>query len=119
MCSRQFYISGAYSSPDPDEIQKNIVVALVAAVQVAMKTDWKPIVPHVSGDHRVSWIEAMDRCRGIVNALDPIRDAVVMLPNWKNSIGAIEERQWAVDLGIQVLYFDDLFPGAPAEVHPA
>lgn len=104
----QFYAAGPYSAPDPQAILENINTSLAVAVHIASKTGWFPIVPHSSGSHCRTWEEAMNDCRATLRAMRPGIDVLVMLPGWRDSPGAVEERDLALSLGLKVLTCADV-----------
>lgn len=108
------YVAGAYSGATPEEIDLNIEAARKIG-QLCVRKNWYPIIPHANtaGFDRVAsevsynfWIEgtleAMRRC-----------DAVIMVPGWECSGGAVGEIEIANQLEMDV-YFDTLhLPEAP------
>lgn len=99
--TRQAYVCGPYSAATPDRIRANITRAVLAGLNLS-RAGWFPIIPHAMGPHSTSWEEAMERCRTIVAGLDPVRDALVVLPGWERSRGAMEEVELARELGTKV-----------------
>jgi hypothetical protein len=104
---RQCYVAGSYSADTRTRELQNVMKALVAAVTLTRR-GFHCIVPHVSGSHRVTWEDAMDRCRAIIHAMDPARDCLVLLPGWESSKGAQEERLIALAIGMEVWDLADL-----------
>lgn len=102
----QAYLAGKYTDTTRTREVHNIEAALVAACALTKK-GIKPIVPHASGSHRVTWDVAMNRCREIIRSMATDRDYLVLLPGWETSRGAVEERQLALDLGLPVLTLDE------------
>lgn len=103
MTAPQFYAAGPYTSADGTVTRRNIQVALDAGAAICRVRGWFPIVPHASGSHRVTWEEAMVRCRSIIGGLDPAKDILVLLPEWESSRGTREEKALAESLGIRVV----------------
>ncbi len=104
---KQAYIAGRYTGT-PEEIERHIGLAILGAGRAHLR-GWAPILPHCMGDHRnTTWDDAMDRCRAIIQQLDPARDILVTLPNWAESRGAREEVGLAIGLGIPVVHLADL-----------
>ena len=102
MPERLVYIAGPYTGPTQWIVAQNIRAAESYGRGVALLGLF-PIVPHVLGqsfgDEQTPefWyrgtLEVMKRC-----------DAVIMLPNWSESKGAIHERRIALELGLPVFY---------------
>lgn len=99
---RQCYVAGPYTHPTDEGTRAHIRSALGYA-HALVASGWHPIVPHAMGPHRLSWEEAMLRCRMLIRGLDPKRDVLVTLPGWTESRGAREEVALAVSLEIPVL----------------
>jgi len=104
---RQVYVAGSYSADTRTRELQNVMAALVAACTLT-KRGYHCIVPHVSGSHRVDWETAMDRCRAILQSMDPSQDCLVLLPGWEQSKGSREEAETAMAIGMQVWYLADL-----------
>ena len=103
----QAFISGPYTHETHAQILENVEAALIAGIKVSAH-GYAPIVPHTMGPHRISWSEAMVRCRDLIRGLDPAMDILVALPNWAESRGAREEVGLAMELGIRVVQLEDL-----------
>ncbi len=109
------YISGPYSPGNGRTVAENIAVARKYAV-AAVKAGWFPFTPHLNTAHfevdcpdvpHEDWL-AGDLA--ILDLLNPVTDAVLMLPGWEGSRGATEERQRAISRGLEV--FDPpVYPG--------
>ena len=104
---RQAYLSGKYMDDNDHVILRNIALACEAGVLVA-KAGLRPIIPHTSGDHRVTWEKAMTRCDEIFQSLRPGHDLIVLLPGWEQSRESKVEKEWAERLGIEVVGLHDL-----------
>jgi len=107
------YIAGKYTGKThgPEsyiEIERNILVAREWAIKVMSLGGCIALTPHLNSAHMECdfnrmgndfWYEAdiemMKRC-----------DAVFLLPNWKDSTGAIKEEKVAREVGLPV--FDNL-----------
>ena len=107
----QAYIAGPYTHESHAQILENVEAALIAGIKVSAH-GYAPIVPHSAGSHRVTWADAMVRCRGIICGMDPARDILVALPNWAESRGAREEVVLAMELGIRVVHWRIYDPGS-------
>ena len=114
------YISGPYSAGNGRTVAENIAVARRYAVAAARK-GWMPLTPHLNTAHfeedcpeipNEDWI---DGDLAILRLLPRARAAVLMLPGWEQSKGARLERDWAINLGLEV--FDP--PATPEAIPPA
>jgi hypothetical protein len=108
---RQCYVAGRYSG-SPEEVHRNVLTALEAGAKIAEVRGWLPIIPHVQGDHRITWEEALTKCQGTILGLNPCWDMVVLLPGWEESRGARKEKQLAERLGLKILTLEEALGGA-------
>lgn len=104
---RQVYVAGSYTADTRTRELQNVMKALVAAIDLTRR-GYHCIVPHVSGSHRVTWDDAMDRCRTTLRGMDPTRDCLALLPGWEASRGAREERELALSMDLPVYDLGDL-----------
>jgi len=103
----QFYIAGNYTATTEEGNLLNIRRAMLAAVKIIEARGWFPIVPHSSMNHKTPWPDAMKRCKETLRGLDPKRSYLILLPRWQTSMGAIEEWELALELGIPVLTLEE------------
>ena len=103
------YLSGPYSPGNGRTVAENIAVARAHAVAAARK-GWFPFTPHLNTAGfeidcpEISHEEWLDGDLAILDLLDPAVDAVLMLPDWIESPGAVREYHRAVARGIEVIY---------------
>ena len=103
------YISGPYSAGNGRSVTDNIAVARRYAVAAA-NAGWMPFTPHLNTAHfevtcpDVSHEEWLAGDLAILDRLDPATDAMLLLPGWLESAGAMREYQRAVARGIEVIY---------------
>ena len=116
MTIRNHYVAGAYTADTRTRTLHNIILAQLAGIALA-RAGKHPVVPHVSGSHRRNWEEAMRPCRETIQSLDPDLDCVVLMDGWEHSMGAREERDLALSLGVKVLTIADAL-GEASHVHP-
>ena len=102
------YVSGPYSAGYGRSIADNIAVARTAAIRI-WDSGNAALCPHLNTAHfeedcRAEWIDyitgdliMVERC-----------DAVVMLPNWRQSRGAVQEHDHAVSHGKPVYEWPEL-----------
>ena len=98
------YVSGKYSGKTRQIIHKNIMVARTASIQIWSKGAIA-LCPHLNTYHfdsacKVTYDEYLE---GDLQLLDSC-DAIYMLPNWKNSKGAVIEHNEAKIRKIPILY---------------
>jgi hypothetical protein len=98
----QVYTAGAFSLNAHGTVLDNIGEAADVANAIYQTGAW-PICPHTMGE-RFAGIWEQERC--IDGTLEQMRrcDAVVMIANWLHSVGARDEQQEAIRLGMPVFY---------------
>lgn len=98
------YVAGKYSSDSPDEVFENIYLARYYAKQLWLK-GYAVICPHLNSFFMDGTVLYLDFLKG---DLEIIRrcDMVFLLPNWRESRGAVMEHEYARSLGIEIV--DDL-----------
>lgn len=105
----QVYLAGSYSHDTQSGIKANVYSAIRCAKLLSESYSVLPIIPHTMGPHHgMDWETAMVRCRELIHGMDIERDAVVMLPGWKNSKGATEEWALAKSRGLMVVEISEL-----------
>jgi hypothetical protein len=103
------YISGPYSAGNGRSTEDNIETARTYAVR-AWEMGWAAITPHLNTagfEHLCTGVEHGDWLAGdlaILDRLDPATDAMLLLPGWLESAGAMREYHRAVARGIDVIY---------------
>jgi len=103
------YISGPYSPGYGRSTEDNIETARAYAVR-AWEMGWAAITPHLNTagfEHLCTGVGHDDWLAGdlaILDRLDPATDAMLLLPGWLESAGAMREYQRAVARGIEVIY---------------
>jgi hypothetical protein len=98
------YISGPFSAPDDAGIERNIAAASDVALDM-WRAGWSVISPH---KNTAGFQHAQDLThdRWMLGDFEILRkcDAVLMLPGWSQSRGAILEHRYAGDLGLPTFY---------------
>lgn len=98
------YISGPFSAPDNAGIRQNIAVASDAALEM-WRAGWTVFCPH---KNTAGFQNARDLSheRWMIGDLEILRkcDAILMLPGWSQSRGAIMEHRFAGELGLPTFY---------------
>ena len=103
------YISGPYSAGNGRTVADNIAVARKYAVAAA-NAGWMPFTPHLNTAGfevdcpEISHEEWLAGDLAILDRLDPATDAMLLLPGWLESAGAMREYHRAVARGIEVIY---------------
>ena len=100
---RVIYVAGAYRADSENGVFENIMCARRAAQKLWHK-GWAVICPHTNtmfmGEDKPDLIfldgdlEILRRC-----------DAIYMLSNWRESVGAMQERKAAEEWGLEI-YFE-------------
>ena len=102
------YIAGPYDHQDPIHgIQENIINASRVALEY-WRQGWAVICPHMNtaGFHHVKDIPPETWIQGDLEILARC-DAILMIPGWTKSSGAKAERDYALEHGIEVLYYPE------------
>lgn len=93
------YVSGPYSAPTPEEVAANVERARAAACEL-MRLGYAVICPHTmtAGWER----EGLTYEQFIAADLEIVRrcDAVLLLPGWEDSKGALAEKAMAERAGV-------------------
>ena len=103
------YIAGKYTDETYEEIEENILVARTAAIECIL-LGWFPITPHLNTAHFECSLPDIPNefyYKGdlqIMKLLRPHYDAVLMLDNWRGSIGAKIELEMARKFGLTIFY---------------
>lgn len=109
------YVSGPFSSADNIHgVEQNILIASRFSLE-AWQKGWAVICPHkntqgyqhttlpwsvwMAGD--IAFIDRMDKTKG---------DALLMLPTWEQSKGAVLEHDYAKEKGLKIYYAVDGVP---------
>lgn len=107
------YISGPYSAGHGRSVEDNIIAARKVAVEL-WEDGHAVICPHLNTAHFEDDCKATydDYICGDLLIVEHC-DAIIMLPTWEQSRGAIAEHQLAVDIEIPIYYWPDK-PARPA-----
>ena len=103
------YLSGPYTPANGRTVADNIAVARTHA-EAAWRQGWAAFCPHLnSSGFEVTCPEIphsawLDGDLTILDRLDPATDAMLLLPDWIESPGAVREYHRAVARGIEVIY---------------
>lgn len=110
------YVAGPYSDRDPlHGIERNINEASRIALE-AWEKGWATLCPHknTGGFHHRTDIPESVWLSGDLAMLVKC-DAILMIPGWEQSNGAVGEKNVALCRGLKVLYYEHGIP-SPAEV---
>lgn len=98
------YISGPFSAPDDAGIERNIAAASDVALEM-WRAGWSVICPHknTSGYQHA---RDLSHERWMLGDFEILRkcDAILMLPGWSQSKGAIMEHHFAGVIGLSTFY---------------
>lgn len=97
------YVSGGISKLSKEEGEKrfNVGVALAMAIMgVCVDDVVNPIEKEIKG----TWTQEqwMEHWHGVIFKGDI--ECMIMCEGWKDSAGACQERRWAQELGLKVIY---------------
>jgi hypothetical protein len=115
---RLIMISGPYTGRTAEETEDNIEKARLKALEVISKKgrfDWFPITPHLNTGRFEMYDFCMEGIRsdyyynGYTELVQRCQ-AILMLPDWKESKGAIEEHSLAKAHNIPIYYDVDSIP---------
>lgn len=105
------YVSGPYRAPTVYGIVQNIRRAEQIAIALWQK-GFAVICPHTNTALMDGSISIKDSETFIKGDLEIVKrcDAVFLMKNWENSVGAVLERQFAIDHNIPVFHnFGDIW----------
>ena len=93
------YVSGPYTAPTPEQVAANVERARAAACQL-MRLGYAVICPHTM---TAGWEgEGITYDQFVAADLEIVRrcDAILLLPGWSGSKGALAEYRMAVRAGV-------------------
>ena len=113
---RVVYIAGPYSGKTTEETAGHVAAAEEMAKKLLL-AGYAPLIPHRinatwQGHEHFKDFTTHDWLERLCFPLMKKCDAMVMLAGWECSIGAVIERQNAIELGIPVFYSMDDFTSA-------
>ena len=104
------YIAGPFMGKTNAAIQANINVATCASqcIQLVWPDELCPVCPHTNfGGLELVGACTQDQIMNMCIALLDKCNAILMLPGWEKSKGAVRERDYAEGKGIHRFYCDD------------
>lgn len=113
------YLSGPYSATEYSSVTENIETARQFAL-LAWRAGWAAFCPHLNTAHfedccTLAHADWLDGDLTFIERMDPERDAMLMLPSWSQSRGALQERGAALRRRIRVFQHLPL-PPSPVPV---
>ena len=102
---RVIYIAGAYRNNSLNGIFENIMHSRKVAQKLWHK-GWAVISPHCNSLFMDEGDDAMVFLDGDLEILRRC-DAIYMLSNWRESVGAMQERKQAGEWGLEIYYEDE------------
>ena len=112
------YVSGKFSHDDLlHGVEHHVLTASRYSLE-AWRKGFAVLCPHKNSSgfqhSELDWEIWMLGDLAFIARLQPERgDALLMLPGWEESRGACIERQYALDIGLQVYYAENGIPDAP------
>lgn len=96
------FVSGAYRADTLQGVMNNIARARKVALKL-WQEGWAVICPH---SNTALFDGAADDSVWLEGGLEILRrcDAIYMMKGWGSSIGSIEERSFALELGLEIYY---------------
>lgn len=91
------YVAGPFSALTPEGIEANIAEAVAFGQQIRA-LGALPLVPHVAIIHTQDYEAAMGECFELIRRAD----AVILMPTWQQSPGAVREHRFAKIRGMVV-----------------
>jgi len=101
MTIKRVFICGPYTSPDRWQEEQNVRSAEEVGYRVAQAGAY-PVIPHANTRHYFSGIQTPQFWYAATMAEMRTCDALVMVPGWAQSTGAVAEKAEAERLGIPV-----------------
>ena len=98
---RRVYVAGRFTAPSRWEEEKNVREAESVGYRVASVGAY-PVIPHSSTRHYFIGVRPPEFWYEATMAEMRTCDAVVMVPGWTQSVGAVAEKSEAERLGIPV-----------------
>ena len=101
------YISGPYSAPTPEGIEANIKQARAAGIAL-MRQGYAVIIPHCNTQNfevhapDLTHKQYIDMDCTLLTRLRPGKDAILMLPGYLESKGAMRELTTAIQLHLLI-----------------
>lgn len=97
------YIAGPYRGRTSDQVDKNIYAARHFGIE-AIVVGWSPVIPHCNTQRLEVALPAVSDEFWLESTLELMRrcDAVLMVAGWESSVGATNERDKALRLGMPV-----------------
>ncbi len=114
------YIAGPFVGKNNAEIQQNINAAVDASryIQDVWPDELCPVCPHTNfGGLELMGTCTQDQIMGMCIALLGKCDAILMLPGWEDSRGAVRERDYAEERGIRRFYREEIGHMPVNEIH--
>lgn len=112
------YVSGKFSHDDLlHGVEHNVLIASRYSLE-AWRKGWATISPHKNSSgfqhSDLPWeIWMLGDLAFIARMLPERGDALLMLPQWEESSGARIERDYALEIGLNVYYAEHGIPDAP------
>ncbi len=112
------YISGPYTGNDTHSTEENIETARQYSI-LAWQNGWAAVTPHLNTAGFEKFTDSLthgdwvDGYLAILSRFNPSHDAILMLPRWRESEGAVTELKHALGRGIRVFYAIDFFMDVP------
>lgn len=107
------YLAGPYRATATKTVQEHINHA--RAIGSALPSSgWIPLIPHSNLSHFDSICPDIDDEFWLDGTLELMRrcDAVMMLDGWQDSVGAVNERDEALRLGMPIFSIEEWPPAA-------
>lgn len=95
------YIAGPYRAPTVNGIHNNIVRAR-KRMEWAWCNNYVPICPHTNSAFTDGLVPDTIILAGCLKLLS-VCDVILLMRGWRNSTGALRERELAIHLGLEII----------------
>jgi hypothetical protein len=100
-CKKLIYIAGPYRAPTVNGIHNNIAEAR-KRMEWAWGAGYVPICPHTNSAFTDGLVSDTIILAGCLKLLS-VCDVILLMRGWRNSEGAVRERELAIQFGLEII----------------